>query len=98
MFISSVVSQLISQRRPSGTGGASIGRGGGTKFVVPSGGEQTRLVACEAQRRLARRMPANWRGDCHAARVAACRMGNPASSQRDSEAAGVGAQDAVISQ
>ena len=34
-------------------------------------------------------MPANWRDDCHATRAGACRMGNPGSNQRDSEAAGL---------
>ena len=51
---------------------------------------QTRLIFTRRSGGLARRMPASWRGDCHAARAAACRMGNPGSSQRDSAAAGAG--------
>src|SRR5687767_10724612 len=65
-----------------GRKGSSIGDGRGLW------GKQTRLVRVQGEAaELAGTMPASWRDDCPAARAAACRMGNPGSSQRDSEAA-----------
>ena len=76
---------------PSGMGGVKHwGGAGGASRTGEHWGCRTGIDPRRRSAGLARRMPASWRDDCHAARAAACRRGTAGSSQRDSAAAGAG--------